>query len=252
MQNLENLQLGRFKVTKLLGIGGFAVVYKVLDTKDQNEKVIKLLAKEWIKDEKIEKSFFNEGELARVFNHPNIIKIFEVGRIYGEPYHLMEYSSATNLRQWMEASDHEKNVQNISYLAHQIAAALDYIHEKGFIHRDVKPENFLVSLNQDVKMLDFGISAGLLGIRLKDIGSSGTPRYMSPEQKAGRNFDIKTDTYAFGIMLKELLEIGKIELPSESASVLNNALDVNPKKRPSDLKKFSKELFDSINKSRSI
>lgn len=246
MQNLEGLQLGKFKVSKLIGIGGFSVVYQVEDTRDKRTKIIKLLAKEWIEVPKVASSFIEESIIAQSLNHPNVIRVLESGKVYGQPYYLMDYWGEKNLYQWVNKSNFVPNIHLVHNILTQLAEGLDYIHSQGYVHRDVKPQNIQISEDNKIKILDFGLVERIIGSRLRVIGVSGTKRYMAPEQYTGRKLDVTIDSYAFGVISSELLKKTEIKIPEQSSELLGMALSKNPHKRPSNLERFVITLFKPL------
>lgn len=259
MQSLEGLRFGKFQVGKLLGLGGFAAVYKALDLEMRRHVVIKLLARSWLGDSKVVKMFLHEGQLASQLNHPHIIKVYEVGTLYGQPYHVMEYCDGVSLDKLIDESAPINRMQLCQALR-QVADALDYLHQQGYVHRDVKPSNILVTSEYFVKLLDFGLTLSQTGMGLRDRDYSGTPEYMAPEQRRGRQTSSKTDIFALGLIAKETItfvlasevnetpcrDIEMRGLPNVLQGTLDRALAEDPNLRPSTASEFVDRLCTAL------
>jgi serine/threonine-protein kinase len=149
------------------------------------------------------KRFTREIKITRKINHPNVIRVFDIGEWRGNHFITMEYIEGGNLNDWRR--ENPDNIKGKIDLVLQMCAGLSAAHRLGIIHRDIKPENILITRAKEVKLVDFGIARGLgIGTRTIDGNIIGTPEYMSPEQIQGLNVDQRSDIYSLGILLYQL------------------------------------------------
>ena len=207
-------RIGRYRIEKLLGEGGFGLVYLAHDDQLQRHVALKLLRADRAEDRKLRQRFLTEARSASALNHPNVCVIYDVGET-GEqqPYLAMEYVEGLTLQDLLRQGPLEMNA--VVEMAIQIADALDAAYARGIVHRDLKPANIFVTERGQVKVLDFGL-AKRFGVSEADDdkGTSlhqtaagqivGTPNYMSPEQAVGRPVDHRTDTFSLGVVLYEM------------------------------------------------
>src|SRR5499425_236775 len=198
-------QLGPYEILSLAGAGGMGEVYRAKDTKLGREVALKLLPETFAKDPDRTARFEREAKLLAALNHPNIAAIYglEQGALVME---LVEGDSPKGPMSFDDAW----------HIASQIAAALEYAHERGIIHRDLKPANIKVTPGGSVKLLDFGLAKPAPPVFADDTVTAGgaatetgvilgTVAYMAPEQARGNVVDKRTDIWAFGVVLYELL-----------------------------------------------
>lgn len=234
MNNLEGLQFGKFRMERLLGIGGFSVAYKAFDLEKASNVTIKLLLIRWLTNRRVVRSFQYEGQTLSQLDHPNLIKVYEVGELYGQPYQVMSWHEGRTFDQFLRESRDEIDGERLSRILDQVALGLDYIHQSRMVHRDLKPSNTLILNNDAVKLLDFGLSLDLLGEGLRERQPAGTVRYMAPEQRLGGRLTPQSDIYSFGMMVKESFDTVEIPLPFEGSTMIENALEKNFRDRPRD------------------
>ncbi|HHE73013.1 MAG TPA: serine/threonine protein kinase, partial [Chloroflexi bacterium] len=183
----------RYRILHQIGRGGMAVVYKAHQPALERYVAIKVLPQQFTFDREFVERFLREARAVARLNHPNIVTIHDVGQAGGTYYIVMEYveeSSLANLLRRQGALPPQQAAQIVA----QVASALDYAHQQGFVHRDVKPSNILLGAGGVAKLTDFGIVKAAEGTRLTQTGTLlGTPEYMSPEQAKGLGVDHRTD-----------------------------------------------------------
>jgi serine/threonine protein kinase/tetratricopeptide (TPR) repeat protein len=208
----------RYVVEKLLGRGGMGAVYRVRDRAVDEVVALKLLDLAATTPEAIER-FRREVRLARRITHRNAARTYDLGEWQGFRYLTMEYVDGESLRQL--AARMRPSPARVIDFAVQIARALAAIHEAGVVHRDLKPANVLVERSGRVVITDFGIARGVQAtdVTLNTGGLLGTPAYMSPEQILGEPVEARSDLYALGLIVHELLT-GKLPFTGETAMVV--------------------------------
>jgi serine/threonine-protein kinase len=195
----------RYRLEKLLGIGGMAVVYKATDMVEDHPVAIKLLKKEISDDEEALKRFKNESQAVSMLSHPNIVGIYSVSTENELKYLVMEYLEGITLRTYMDKKGALPYEEVVAF-SEQILAALNHAHSRGIIHRDIKPQNILLLKDGIVKVTDFGIAEiGGPEVRdAEDIKAVGTVYYISPEQADQGYSDARSDLYSLGVMMYEM------------------------------------------------
>lgn len=196
---------GRYEITELIGVGGMAEVYKGVDVIDNKTVAIKILKKEFAENEEFLRRFRNESKAIAVLSHPNIVKIYDVGFSEKIQYIVMEYIDGITLKEYIE----EEKVLTWKDTVHfviQILRALQHAHDKGIVHRDIKPQNIMMFTDGTIKVMDFGIAkfAREDGKTATD-QAIGSVHYISPEQASGSVTDAKSDIYSVGAMMYEML-----------------------------------------------
>jgi eukaryotic-like serine/threonine-protein kinase len=199
-------KLDQYELTELLARSGMASIFKARDLENGATVAIKVPYLQFESDVVFYSRFQREEEIGRRLDHPNIIRVLRPKR-KSRMYIAMEYIDGVSLRALMR----EKVVVDTATgldIARQICGALVYMHSQGVVHRDLKPENILVTADGQVKIMDFGIALDESARRLTWSGLSstiGTPDYMAPEQVSGRRGDVRTDIYALGTIVYELV-----------------------------------------------
>jgi len=210
-------QLGSYKIVSMLGAGGMGEVYQARDSKLNREVAIKVLPAAFVHDAERLSRFQREARMLASLNHPNIATIYGLEQSEGVHYLVMELVPGHTLAE--RVSSGALKIEEALKVAAQIAEALEAAHEKGVIHRDLKPANVKVTPEGRAKVLDFGLAKALAGDSGVDLSIAqtltamgteegrilGTPAYMSPEQARGKPVDRRTDIWAFGCVLYELL-----------------------------------------------
>ncbi len=211
----------RYRVEREIGSGGMAVVYRGRDLVLGRDVAIKALRPQFAADPTVRSRFEREAQAAAGFSHPHIIDIYDVGEEGGTPYIIMEYIDGQTLKEIIlnEAPFHPDDV---AALLTQIGGALDYAHARGYVHRDVKPQNILVDRQGMARVVDFGIAKGLADSDLTEMGAGlGTVHYLSPEQASGLMPTPASDVYSAGVVAFEMLTH---RLPFEADSPVAVAL----------------------------
>ena len=198
--------LGNYQILEELGRGGMAVVYRAYQPSLNRYVAIKVLPPQLSFDQQFVDRFQREARAAANLRHPNIVVIHDVAHHDGTYYIVMEYLEGRTLRELVERTG-PLPPQRAAHIVEQVAAALDYAHQRGFVHRDIKPANIFVGEGDRVTLTDFGIAkAASETEHLTRTGTlMGTPEYMSPEQAEGGTVDHRTDLYALGIVLYQML-----------------------------------------------
>lgn len=219
MDNYTGKLLGnRYLLEKVIGVGGMAVVYKALDKVDNKHVAIKILKEEFSSDDSFRRRFKNESKAVALLSHPNIVKVYDVSFGSQIQYIVMEYIEGITLKQYIQSKG-ALSWREVLYFGTQILRALQHAHEKGVIHRDIKPQNImLLNDHKTIKVADFGIASfsGKGETRTMTDGAIGSVHYISPEQAKGEIVDNKTDIYSVGVVLYEMLT-GRVPFQSDSA-----------------------------------
>src|SRR5580700_5591995 len=213
----ENLD--QYKLTEVIARSGMASIFKAIDQISGQTVAIKVPYMQFESDVVFYGRFQREEEVGRRLNHPGIVKVL-MPKKKSRMYIAMEYIEGESLRSIMRTENGLPAEQALG-LAIQLAETLVYMHSEGVVHRDLKPENVLVTADGQVKIMDFGIALDESARRLTWAGlqsTIGTPDYMAPEQVAGRRGDVRTDIYALGTILYEMLTG---ELPYSGENVYN-------------------------------
>jgi eukaryotic-like serine/threonine-protein kinase len=200
--------LGRYKVLKEIGRGAMGIVYLGKDPTIQRFVAIKTMRLDQITDadklEEVRGRFFREAESTGRLSHPNIVTIYDAGEEQDLGYIAMEVLEGTTLKEWSRPPRLMPLSRLMATLA-TVADALDYAHQQGIVHRDIKPANIMLTNDQVVKVMDFGIAKMASSSKTQTDIVLGTPTYMSPEQIAGKKVDGRSDIFSLGVVLFELL-----------------------------------------------
>jgi serine/threonine-protein kinase len=227
----ETKSIGRYLVDGLIGEGAMAEVYKAYDPEIDRTVAIKVLKDALCVDEEYMNRFLREARAAGAISHPNIVTIFDVGRVGRKPYITMEFLEEQTLQDLL-ARNEKLPLKRIVSIGIQLAQALDYAHRLGIIHRDIKPANILFMRGSDtIKVADFGIARrdGADDMGKTHAGTVlGTPRYMSPEQAMGDKLDGRSDLFSVGVILYELFTGTKAFNASTMTSLLLQITQQDP------------------------
>lgn len=207
---------GRYEIRELIGVGGMAYVYRCYDIIDDREVSIKILKDEYLHNADFSRRFKNESKAIAMLSHPNIVKVYDVS--FGDviQYIVMEYIDGITLKEYISQQG-VVDWKTTIHLVSQILSALQHAHQHGVIHRDIKPQNIMLTEDGTIKVTDFGIA------RLSDNNTRtmtdqaiGSVHYIAPEQARGSVTDGQSDIYSVGVILYEMLT-GKLPFDAENA-----------------------------------
>ncbi len=228
----------RYRIVRIIGVGGMAVVFEAVDTVMKRTVAVKMLKEEIAGDAQAVKRFINESRAVSMLSHPNIVSIYDVSVRDDLKYIVMERVDGITLKNYMNSRGPLPPKEIMNYTA-QILRALDHAHSKGIIHRDIKPQNIMLLKNGKIKVTDFGIAklpnAETVTMTDKAIG---TVYYISPEQASGKKIDPRSDIYSLGVVMYEMAT-GKLPFVADSP-VSVALMQVNNQPRP------PRELLPSI------
>lgn len=201
-------EMGPYRILSELGMGGMAVVYRAIDSRIDQEVALKVLLPQFVNDETFLQRFIREGQNTKRLRHPNIVRTYDAGMVDGHYFIAMDIIDGCNLSEYIKASGSLLDFGESIDILSQIAGALDYAHSLGFLHRDIKLTNILISDDGRALLTDFGAAKQISAdyTMLTATGQSiGTPSYMSPEQaRAEINLDYRTDVYSLGVVAYKL------------------------------------------------
>ena len=206
----------RYELLELIGTGGMADVYKARCMLLNRNVAIKILKDEFKNDEEFLKRFNTESQAAAGLSHNNIVSIYDVGTQGEIHYIVMEYVEGITLKAYLNEHGPLPWDKAMDF-ATQIASALQHAHRKGIVHRDIKPQNILVTKDETLKVTDFGIARAVSSVTMKvDDNSMGTAHYCSPEQARGGYTDEKSDIYSLGVVMYEMVT-GRLPFEADSS-----------------------------------
>ncbi len=195
---------GRYEIKEIIGVGGMANVYKAYDSIDDRAVAVKILRDEHMDNDELLRRFRNESKAIAVLSHPNIVKVYDVSFNEDIQYIVMEHIDGITLKEYIDQQKVLRWKEAVHFTV-QILRALQHAHDKGIVHRDIKPQNIMLLEDGTIKVADFGIArfarASQHTVTDKAIGSV---HYISPEQAKGEVTDEKSDIYSVGVMLYEM------------------------------------------------
>ncbi len=207
-------QLGQYKIETAIGAGGMGVVFRAHDTKLQRPVAIKLLSGD-LADAAARRRFQREAQMASSLNHPHILTVYDVGEFEGRQYLVTEFVDGGTLKNWLQRQP--RTWEDVVELLTGVADGLATAHQAGILHRDIKPDNILVTASGYAKLADFGLAKLEDVLQPGDLTRTlsvdqtrpgiivGTIAYMSPEQASGKKLDARSDIFSFGVVLYEML-----------------------------------------------
>jgi tRNA A-37 threonylcarbamoyl transferase component Bud32 len=247
-----------YRVESMIGRGGMSAVYLAEDVPLRRRVALKLLAPALAEDAAFRERFLEESQLAASLDHPNVVPIYEAGQADDELYIAMRYVEGQDLKELLRGGPLEP--ERAVRICTQVAEALDFAHERGLVHRDVKPSNVLLDTKEHVYLADFGLTKRLGEGRSVEPGLFGTIDYVAPEQIRGDEIDGRADVYALGCLLYECLS-GRAPLRrgSDAATLYAHLEEAPPRlpglevvlpkalsKEPDDRHQTCAELIDDV------
>ncbi len=196
---------GRYEIMNIIGEGGMAIVYRALDHRLNRYVAVKIMRSEMATDEDFRRRFNAESQAVAMLSHPNIVAVYDVSRSEAMEYIVMELIDGITLKQYMDKRGMLAWREAVHF-SKQIAKALSQAHERGIIHRDIKPQNIMLLRDGTIKVADFGIAALENEVEEKPDGQAiGSIHYIAPEQARGESPDARSDIYSLGVLMYEML-----------------------------------------------
>lgn len=197
----------RYEIREIIGEGGMAIVYRALDHRLNRDVAVKIMRDEMAADEEFRRRFCTESHAVAMLSHPNIVAVYDVSHNDNVEYIVMELVDGITLKQYME----RKGIvawKEVVHFTKQISKALAHAHERGIIHRDIKPQNIMLLRDGTIKVGDFGIAALENEVYENNGEAIGSIHYIAPEQARGECPDARSDIYSLGVMMYEMLTGG--------------------------------------------
>ena len=239
-------RIGKYRIDGVLGSGAMGVVYKAFDADIARTVALKTIRHELLdglQEADIVARFRNEAQASGRLVHPNIVAVYDFGAYGDTTYIAMEYVDGTPLNAFLVKDVPMDLAASITCIT-QLLRALDYAHARGVVHRDIKPANILITADAQVKITDFGI-AKIESSTLTQVGAViGTPSYMSPEQFKGETVDGRSDLFAVGIVLYQMLT-GVRPFSGPASTVMHQIIHETPP-RPSERQPALNPAFDTV------
>ncbi|MDR2654713.1 MAG: Stk1 family PASTA domain-containing Ser/Thr kinase [Oscillospiraceae bacterium] len=235
----------RYEILELIGAGGMANVYKALDIHEDKIVAVKILRDEFLSNDEFVKRFKDEFKAIAVLSHPNIVKVYDISFSEKIQFIVMEYVNGITLKEYI-AQEGRIGWKDVVHYSKEALRALQHAHDKGIVHRDIKPHNIMILADGSIKVMDFGI-ARFARSEPKTVTNRalGSVHYISPEQARGEITDERTDIYSVGVMMFEMLTG---ELPfdaADSVAVAIKQISERPK-RPREINPNIPEGLEEI------
>ena len=234
---------GKYEILEQIGVGGMAYVYKAKSRLLNRFVAIKVLKEEFAEDDLFVKRFIAEAQAAAALTHPNIVSVYDLGKEDGINYIVMELLESRTLKDYIEKKGALSN-EEIYKISIQIASALEAAHKQHIIHRDIKPQNIVLSSGLVAKVTDFGIAKASSSATITNLGTTmGSVHYFSPEHAKGGFTDEKSDIYSLGVVMYEMAT-GRV--PFDSDSPVSVALK-HIQEMPVEPKEINPKISDALN-----
>ena len=241
----------RYEILELIGEGGMALVYKARDTRLDRLVAVKIMREEMAADEEVRRRFVAESHAVAMLSNPNIVAVYDVSHSDAMEYIVMELVDGITLKQYMDKKG-ALPWREMLHFSKQIARALGHAHQRGLIHRDIKPQNIMLLRDGTIKVADFGIAALENEIYVNDGQAIGSIHYIAPEQARGEYPDARSDLYSLGVVMYEMLT-GERPYTGESIGEIAikhmNADPVMPRERnpeiPEELERITMKAMNA-------
>lgn len=224
-------KLGKYAILGVAGRGGMGTVYRGHDPVIDRKVAVKVYTASEVEfgSEVAQKMFLNEAQVVGALDHPNILRIYDAGNFKGRPYIAMEYVEGLRTLGPYCKADELLPMENVIRIVEKCAKALDYAHRNGVTHRDIKPDNIMLTTDDEVKIVDFGVAEHKNKRSDDSFQIVGTPTYMSPEQVRGEELAGQSDIYSLGVILYQLLT-GNVPFKAPGLAALSILITTkNPK-----------------------
>ncbi|MCD4751646.1 MAG: serine/threonine protein kinase [Anaerolineaceae bacterium] len=235
----------RYRVDKLIGTGGMAVIYRAWDLKLERVIALKLLRQKYSNNPSLRDAFNQEARAAASLTHPNIVSVYDTGVSKNRIFLTLEYVAGINAKHYLISREMINIKESLDFIM-QSCLAIQFAHNHNIIHCDIKPSNLLITETNQIKITDFGLAHILNKINPQEISSNivwGSPLYISPEQILGKTPTVESDIYSLGIVLYELAT-GKLPFLSNDITEL---LNMHRGKRPEPAKNINPEISNELN-----
>ncbi|MEK6607414.1 MAG: protein kinase [Myxococcota bacterium] len=234
----------RYQVKALLGQGGMATVYRATDLMLRREVAVKVLRRYLSAQANVVKRFMREAQTMASLDSPHVVPVYDVGQDGADVFLVMKLFSAPSLHDVIETSGVLPPSRAVALIG-QVLDGLGHLHERGLVHRDVKPSNILVTTDERALLLDLGIALDSAASGLTTVGTTlGTPEYMSPEQALGRTLDGRSDLYAVGVVLFEAVT-GRLPFDGETRAEIGIRHVTDPPPSPRSFNLALPEALDA-------
>ena len=201
---IGNMLDDRYEILETIGEGGMAIVFKALDHRLNRYVAVKIMREEMAQDEEFRRRFCAESQAVAMLSNPNIVSVYDVSHSDEREYIVMELISGITLKQYMDKKG-ALDWKEVVHFAKQITRALAHAHERGIIHRDIKPQNIMLLRDGTLKVADFGIAALENEVHENNGQTIGSIHYIAPEQARGNSPDARSDIYSLGVVMYEML-----------------------------------------------
>lgn len=245
IQQREAKYISHYKILEHIGTGGMGTVYKAIDSETKSIVALKVLNAELLKDPENRRRLSAEGHLLASFNHPRIIRVFEIGESNGRGFIAMEFLSGGTLKEKLE-KEHPLSIEQIKQYVLQVCDGLSEIHVKGIVHRDLKTGNIMLDEHDTVRIMDFGLSKSPLVTTMTSLGTVlGTLGYVAPEQVTSIDVDQRTDIFSLGVIMYELLT-KELPFKGENEIALIHSIFNTVPPPPSSLRSDIDKTWDDV------